>query len=223
MKSTPVAPEVVLLHGFTGPTEDIVAAVESISAAASFRHLKTPGGRPMSAAMTNCGALGWVSDARGYRYESCDPLTGRLWPAMPALLRDLAQRAAAAAGWPGFDPDACLVNRYIPGARMGAHRDADERDFTQPIVSVTLCAAAMFFWYGARRAGTPLKVRLEPGDVLVWGGAARRGYHGVGPPLVSTDPAQADLWGDGGDGLVASAAGALAGPVRINLTFRKAG
>jgi alkylated DNA repair protein (DNA oxidative demethylase) len=223
VKSTPVAPEVVLLHGFTGPTEDIVAAVEVISAAASFRHLKTPGGRPMSAAMTNCGALGWVSDARGYRYEPCDPLTGRPWPAMPALLRDLAQRAAAAAGWPGFDPDACLVNRYIPGARMGAHRDADECDFTQPIVSVTLGAAAMFFWYGARRAGTPLKVRLEPGDVLVWGGAARRGYHGVGPPLVSTDPAQADLWGDGGDGLVASAAGALAGPVRINLTFRKAG
>ena len=177
----------------------------------------------MSAAMTNCGALGWVSDARGYRYEPCDPLTGRPWPAMPALLHDLAQRAAAAAGWPGFDPDACLVNRYVPGARMGAHRDADERDFTQPIVSVTLCAAAMFFWYGARRAGTPLKVRLEPGDVLVWGGAARRGYHGVGPPLVSADPTQADLWGDGGDGVVASAAGALAGPVRINLTFRKAG
>ena len=222
MKSTPVAPEVVLLHGFTGPTEDIVAAVESISAAAPFRHLKTPGGRPMSAAMTNCGALGWVSDARGYRYESCDPLTGRPWPAMPALLHDLAQRAAAAAGWPGFDPDACLVNRYVPGARMGAHRDADERDFTQPIVSVTLGAAAMFFWYGARRAGTPLKVRLEPGDVLVWGGAARRGYHGVGPPLVA-EAAQADLWGDGGEGAVASAVGALAGPLRINLTFRKAG
>jgi DNA oxidative demethylase len=157
----------------------------------------------MSAAMTNCGALGWVSDARGYRYEPCDPLTGHPWPAMPALLRDLAQRAAAAAGWPGFDPDACLVNRYVPGARMGAHRDADERDFTQPIVSVTLGAAAMFFWYGARRAGTPLKVRLEPGDVLVWGGAARRGYHGVGPPLV--------------------AEAAQAGPLRINLTFRKAG
>ena len=220
MKSTPVAPEVVLLHGFTGPTEDIVAAVESISAAASFRHLKTPSGKPMSAAMTNCGALGWVSDARGYRYEPCDPLTGKPWPAMPALLRDLAQRAAAAAGWPGFDPDACLVNRYVPGARMGAHRDADERDFAQPIVSVTLGAAAMFFWYGLRRAGTPLKLRLEPGDVLVWGGAARRGYHGVGPPLVVGAAAQGDLWG--------AAAGAVAdapddGPVRINLTFRKAG
>ena len=220
MKSTPVAPEVVLLHGFTGPTEDIVAAVESISAAASFRHLKTPSGKPMSAAMTNCGALGWVSDARGYRYESWDPLTGKPWPAMPALLRDLAQRAAAAAGWPGFDPDACLVNRYVPGARMGAHRDADERDFAQPIVSVTLGAAAMFFWYGLRRAGTPLKLRLEPGDVLVWGGAARRGYHGVGPPLVAGEAAQGDLWG--------AVAGAVTdapddGPVRINLTFRKAG
>ena len=142
MKSTPVAPEVVLLHGFTGPTEDIVAAVESISAAASFRHLKTPSSKPMSAAMTNCGALGWVSDARGYRYEPCDPLTGKPWPAMPALLRDLAQRAAAAAGWPGFDPDACLVNRYVPGARMGAHRDADERDFTQPYVTQPSVEAA---------------------------------------------------------------------------------
>ncbi|MBU6378789.1 MAG: alpha-ketoglutarate-dependent dioxygenase AlkB [Gammaproteobacteria bacterium] len=191
-----VAPEVVLLHGFAVPTEDYAAAAELISAAAPFRHLKTPGGRPMSAAMTNCGELGWVSDARGYRYEPCDPLTGLPWPAMPATLHELAQRAAAAAGWPGFDPDACLINRYVPGARMGAHRDADERDFSQPIVSVTLGAPAMFFWYGARRAGSPLRIRLEPGDVLVWGGAARRGYHGVGPPL---------------------------GAMRINLTFRKAG
>lgn len=205
-----MAPEVVLLHGFTGPTEEIVAAVESISAAASFRHLKTPGGRPMSAAMTNCGALGWVSDARGYRYEPCDPLTGRPWPAMPDVLRGLAQRAAAAAGWPGFDPDACLVNRYVPGARMGAHRDADERDFSQPIVSVTLCAAATFLWYGARRGGSPLRVRLVPGDVLVWGGAARRGYHAVGPP----EAVQPGLW---------DAPDTAAGPVRINLTFRKAG
>lgn len=197
MTSIEVAPEVVLLHGFAVPTEDYSAAVEVLSAAAPFRHLKTPGGRPMSAAMTNCGELGWVSDARGYRYESRDPLSGKPWPSMPALLRELAQRAAAAAGWPHFDPDACLVNRYVPGARMGAHRDADERDFSQPIVSVTLGAPAMFFWYGVRRAGSPLRLRLEPGDVLVWGGAARRGYHGVGPPLGE-------------------------GSVRINLTFRKA-
>ena len=207
----------MLLHGFAVPTEDYSAAVEVISAAAPFRHLKTPGGRLMSAAMTNCGELGWVSDARGYRYESLDPLSGKPWPSMPVLLRDLAQRAAAAAGWPRFDPDACLVNRYLPGARMGAHRDADERDFSQPIVSVTLGAPAMFFWYGARRAGSPLRLRLEPGDVLVWGGAARRGYHGVGPPLADSRTPQPDFW------LRAADDGAAAVPVRINLTFRKAG
>ncbi len=217
MTSIEVAPEVVLLHGFAVPTEDYSAAVEVISAAAPFRHLKTPGGRLMSAAMTNCGELGWVSDARGYRYESLDPLSGKPWPSMPVLLRDLAQRAAAAAGWPRFDPDACLVNRYLPGARMGAHRDADERDFSQPIVSVTLGAPAMFFWYGARRAGSPLRLRLEPGDVLVWGGAARRGYHGVGPPLADSRTPQPDFW------LRAADDGAAAVPVRINLTFRKAG
>jgi len=216
--TTPVAPGVVLLHGFAEAAEDYAAAVAVISAAASFRHLKTPGGRPMSAAMTNCGALGWVSDARGYRYEPCDPLTGRPWPAMPELLRDLARRAAAVAGWPGFDPDCCLVNRYVPGARMGAHRDADERDFSRPIVSVTLGAPATFLWYGARRAGSPLRIRLVPGDVLVWGGEARRGYHAVGPPeappgAAGTAGAQAGLW---------DAPGAAA-PVRINLTFRKAG
>ena len=191
-----VAPEVVLLHGFAAPTDEYDAAVEIISAAAPFRHLKTPGGKPMSAAMTSCGDCGWYSDRRGYRYESLDPESGLPWPTMPQAFVALAQRAAAAAGFgQSFVPDTCLINRYSPGARMGAHRDADERDFSQPIVSVTLGAAATFLWYGAQRAGSPRRVRLVPGDVLVWGGAARRGYHAVGAPEDGT---------------------------RVNLTFRRA-
>lgn len=201
MSSVGIAPEVVLLRGFAAPGGELDAAVETISAAAPFRHLKTPGGRAMSAAMTSCGDCGWYSDARGYRYEALDPLSGAPWPPIPASFRSLARRAAAAAGFgEAFTPDTCLVNRYVAGARMGAHRDADERDFTQPIVSVTLGAAATFLWYGARRAGSPVKARLEPGDVLVWGGAARKGYHAVGSP-------EQGLFGGG---------------VRINLTFRKA-
>ena len=195
-----MAPEVVLLHGFAVATAEYAAAVDLVAAAAPFRHLQTPAGRPMSAAMTNCGALGWHSDARGYRYERVDPLSGLAWPAMPPIFLELTQRAAAKAGYRDFLPDACLINRYAGKAKMGAHRDADERDFSQPIVSVTLGAAATFLWYGPLRSGPAVKIRLEPTDVLVWGGAARRGYHAVG-----------------------QAEGAAVGAVRINLTFRKAG
>ena len=195
-----MAPEVVLLRGFAVATAEYAAAVDLVAAAAPFRQLQTPGGRPMSAAMTNCGALGWHSDARGYRYEPCDPLSGLPWPAMPSIFLDLAQRAAAEAGYRDFLPDACLINRYAGKAKMGAHRDADELDFSQPIVSVTLGAAATFLWYGKLRSGSAVKIRLEPSDVLVWGGSARRGYHAVG-----------------------QAEGAATGAVRINLTFRKAG
>ena len=195
-----MAPEVVLLRGFAVAPAEYAAAVDLVAAAAPFRHLQTPAGRPMSAAMTNSGALGWHSDARGYRYERVDPLSGLAWPAMPSIFLELAQRAAAKAGYRDFLPDACLINRYAGKAKMGAHRDADERDFSQPIVSVTLGAAATFLWYGPLRSGPAVKIRLEPTDVLVWGGAARRGYHAVG-----------------------QAEGAAVGAVRINLTFRKAG
>ena len=195
-----MAPEVVLLRGFAVATAEYAAAGDLVAAAAPFRPLPTPAGRPLSAAMTNCGALGWHSDARGYRYERVDPLSGLAWPAMPSIFLELAQRAAAKAGYRDFLPDACLINRYAGKAKMGAHRDADERDFSQPIVSVTLGAAATFLWYGPLRSGPAVKIRLEPTDVLVWGGAARRGYHAVG-----------------------QAEGAAVGAVRINLTFRKAG
>ncbi|MBM4233431.1 MAG: alpha-ketoglutarate-dependent dioxygenase AlkB [Gammaproteobacteria bacterium] len=195
MTRSEVAPEVVLLHGFAAPIDELDAAVECISAAARFRQLKTPSGRPMSAFMTSCGACGWYSDARGYRYELADPLTGQPWPDIPPAFAALARTAATTAGFGTFDPDTCLINRYSPTAQMGAHRDADERDFSQPIVSVTLGAAATFLWYGLERRGSPVRIRLFPGDVLVWGGAARKGYHAVQKP-------------EGG--------------TRYNLTFRKA-
>ena len=195
-----VAPQVVLLRGFAANTIELAAAVDLVAAAAPFRQLKTPGGKLMSAAMTNCGPLGWLSDAKGYRYEATDPLSGKPWPAMPESFATLARAAAQSAGYANFTPDACLINRYAGKAKMGSHRDADERDFSQPIVSVTLGAAATFLWYGPARSGTAAKIRLEPTDVLVWGGEARCGYHAVG-----------------------QAEGAASGAVRINLTFRKAG
>ena len=190
-----VAPEVALLRGFGEPAERFEAAIAALTEVSPFRQLYTPGGRPMSAFQSSCGACGWYSDARGYRYESLDPLSGAPWPAMPDFFVSLARAAAARAGYADYDPDTCLLNRYVAGARMGAHRDADERDFTQPIVSVSLGAPAIFLWYGAARKGSPTRTRLERGDVLVWGRSARLGYHGVQPP-------------EGG--------------TRFNLTFRRA-
>lgn len=190
-----IATGVALLRGFVTDTAACEAAIETVAAAAAFRQLRTPGGRTMSAAMSCCGEFGWHSDARGYRYEPRDPLSGQPWPPMPTIFRELAASAAREAGYPGFEPDTCLINRYRPEASMGSHRDADERDFSQPIVSVSLGAPAVFRWFGDMRSGPAVRVRLEPGDVLVWGGVARRGYHAVGKPE---------------------------GAVRLNLTFRKA-
>jgi alkylated DNA repair protein (DNA oxidative demethylase) len=206
----PVAEGVLLLRGFATSTAPLLEAIEAIAAAAPFRHLVTPGGGTMSVAMTNCGPWGWHSDARGYRYVERDPRTDRAWPAMPAAFSALAAGAAAAAGFPGFAPDACLVNRYEPGAQMGAHRDFDELDLQHPIVSVSIGLSAQFLWYGAQRRGTPIRLALHDGDVLVWGGVARAGYHAVrrlaGPDLLA-DPLPASLAAD---------------PRRYNLTFRRA-
>jgi alkylated DNA repair protein (DNA oxidative demethylase) len=175
-----LAPGVWLLQGFASErARPLFAAVETIEAAAPFRHLKTPGGLPMSVAMTNCGEVGWVSDHRGYRYESCDPMSGQPWLPMPAVFSELAEAAADLGGFPGFVPDACLINRYVPGARMTLHQDKDERDFGWPIVSVSLGLPAVFLLGGVRRSDKPRRVPLEHGDVLVWGGAARLLYHGV--------------------------------------------
>ena len=148
-------------------------AFEAVLAAAPLRHLVTPGGKTMSVAMTNCGALGWVSDRSGYRYTGRDPLSDRSWPAMPASFRALAVAAASRAGFDGFAPDACLVNRYVAGARLTMHQDRDERQLGQPIVSVSLGLPAVFLWGGAQRGDRTRRVPLSHGDVVVWGGPAR--------------------------------------------------
>ena len=138
-QDVPFGPGAVILGGFARPFErPLVLALQLVVEAAPFRHMLTPNGRRMSVAMTNCGAVGWVSDRAGYRYDPCDPESGRPWPSMPAPFSELAARAAARAGFDGFAPDACLVNRYEPGARLSLHQDRDERDFEAPIVSVSL-------------------------------------------------------------------------------------
>jgi len=197
-----LAPGAILLRGFaTRDAAGLRRALHRVAAAAPFRRMVTPGGFEMTVAMTNCGALGWVTDRSGYRYDRVDPLSGRPWPALPASFRRLALQAAAAAGFDGFAPDACLVNRYQPGARLSLHRDADERDFAQPIVSVSLGLPAVFLFGGDKRSDKATRVPLTHGDVVVWGGPSRMRYHGVLPLRDGPRP--------GGE--------------RINLTFRKAG
>jgi alkylated DNA repair protein (DNA oxidative demethylase) len=197
-------PGVMLLRGFAlASASAIVEAIADIARVAPFRAMSTPGGRRMSVATTSCGPLGWVSDQAGYRYSPSDPVTGHPWPALPGAFRSLAHGAAERAGFPGFEPDACLVNRYEPGARMGLHQDKDERDFEAPIVSVSLGLPAVFLFGGLRRSDRPERLPLVHGDVLVWGGPARLRFHGVRP--------------------IAQGWHKETGRYRFNLTFRKAG
>jgi alkylated DNA repair protein (DNA oxidative demethylase) len=198
-----IADGAVLLCGFVGAADvALLRAIGRIAARAPFRHMVTPGGFTMSVAMTNCGRAGWVTDRTGYRYDPIDPRTGRAWPALPALLARLAARAAAEAGFADFVPDACLINRYEPGARLSLHQDRDEQDLTAPIVSVSLGLPAIFLFGGATRGERPRRYRLEHGDVAVWGGKARLAFHGVAPLADGEHP--------------------LTGPRRFNLTLRKA-
>ena len=171
-----------VLHGFArSHASALLAGFDAVTAQAPLRHLVVPGGHTMSVAMSNCGSLGWVSDARGYRYTPCDPLSGKPWPVMPAMWIDLATTAAAQAGYANFKPDACLINDYALGAKMGLHQDRDERDLSQPIVSVSLGLPAVFLFGGLKRTDKPQRVRLVHGDVVVWGGTARLAFHGVAP------------------------------------------
>lgn len=193
----------LLLRGFAcSDAKALIEALERILSTSPFRHMITPGGYRMSVALTNCGRAGWITDRRGYRYGTLDPINSRPWPPMPDAFLGVATRAAAAAGFGVFEPDACLINRYEPGARLSLHQDRNERDFGAPIVSVSLGLPAVFLFGGLRRNDRPRRVRLASGDVAVWGGSARLAFHGIGPLADGDDP--------------------LTGRCRINLTFRKA-
>jgi alkylated DNA repair protein (DNA oxidative demethylase) len=172
----------VLLRGFaTAEAPLLVEEVARIAQGAAFRHLVTPGGYTMSVAMTNCGRVGWVSDRTGYRYDPVDPQTGTRWPAMPGAFLSIAVHAAAEAGFANYAPDACLINRYLTGAKLSLHQDRDEKDAWAPIVSVSLGLSAVFLWGGKRRSDPVRRLHLESGDIAVWGGPARFVYHGVTP------------------------------------------
>ena len=200
----PLSPGALVLRQYaTAHTDSLLAGIHAIAAQAPFRHMQTPGGFAMAVALTNCGALGWISDRRGYRYVATDPNSGQRWPPMPEAFARLATAAAAAAGFAQFEPDACLVNRYVPGTRLSLHQDKNERDYSAPIVSVSLGMRAVFLLGGHARTDPTVKLPLEHGDVMVWGGVDRLRYHGVMPVKDAPHP--------------------LLGSRRINLTFRRAG
>ena len=172
----------VLLRGFAAAqAERWIAEVQALQSVSPFRVMKRPGGAPLSVAMTNCGAWGWVSDEKRYSYTSVDPISNKGWPAISSFFLEQSIAAAQAAGYPGFAPDACLVNRYLPGAKLTQHRDEDEADFAAPIVSVSLGLPCTFLWGGLTRQNPVQRITLTHGDVLVWGGATRMTYHGVNP------------------------------------------
>lgn len=199
-----IGPQSFVLRSFALPYADaLLQGVDDVTAQSPFRHMDTPGGYTMSVALTNCGQLGWTTDARGYRYARIDPMTGQPWPDLPDAFLRLAQAAAAEAGFPGFTPDACLVNRYEPGSRLSLHQDKNERDYDAPIVSVSLGMPAVFLFGGNERADKALRVPLFHGDVVVWGGVDRLRYHGVMPMKDLPHP--------------------KLGSQRINFTLRKAG
>ena len=201
---TPLGPQAVVLRGWALPQAPALwSALQAVVAQAPFRHMLTPGGQSMSVPLTNCGALGWTSSRAGYRYRPDDPDSAQPWPAMPSAFGRLAHDAAQAAGFDGFAPDACLINRYAPATRLSLHQDRNERDFGWPIVPVSLGLPAVFLWGGARRADRCLRVPLFHGDVVVWGGRDRLRSHGVAPIGAGRHP--------------------MTGDRRINLTFRKAG
>ena len=193
-----------VLRGFALPwLERLLPALEAVLAAAPFRQMITPGGFTMSVALSSCGTLGWTTDRSGYRYTRHDPQTGQPWPDMPGIFLQLAQAAAQEAGFSNFLPDSCLINRYLPGAKMSLHQDKNESTYAAPIVSVSLGLPAMFLFGGFERSDKSQRVPLLHGDIVVWGGVDRLRYHGVLP--------------------IKEGQHSLLGEQRINFTFRTAG
>ncbi|MEM0907568.1 MAG: alpha-ketoglutarate-dependent dioxygenase AlkB [Pseudomonadota bacterium] len=177
---------------------ELMRAIETVVAQAPlFVPVMPRTGRPFSVRMTNCGVLGWVSDRSGYRYQPHHPDTAQAWPAIPPVLLELWQAVGAPAS-----PEACLINFYGPGAKMGLHQDSDEIDRTAPVVSVSLGASAVFRVGGTERRAPTRSFKLHSGDVVVFGGPARLIYHGVDRIL----PGSSQLVEDGG---------------RINMTLRR--
>ncbi len=201
-RTEPLGPGAMVLRAFAcSSARALVEALADVIQCSPFRCMTTPGGYRMSVAMTNCGEAGWVTDVTGYRYDAFDPASGGRWPAMPPLFRELAACAAAEAGFAAFAPDACLMSRYEPGARLSLHQDQDEQDLESPIVSVSLGLPAVFLFGGQRRADRPRRVPVVHGDVVVWGGPARLRFHGVQPLKAGHHP--------------------MLGASRVNLSFRK--
>ena len=202
MTATTIAPGVTLTPGYLDRTaqQDLLAAVREIVAAAPLYRPRMPrSGKALSVQMTNCGALGWVTDTdRGYRYQATHPGTGAPWPPMP----DIILRAwRELAGYP-MAPEACLVNYYASDARLGLHQDRDEQDFAAPVVSLSLGDTCLFRVGGNKRSDPTRAIRLASGDAVVLGGAGRLAFHGVDRIL----PATSTLLSEGG---------------RINLTLRR--
>jgi len=194
---------IVLRQFLVSRSAELAEAIKAIEQKAPFRHMKTAGGFTMSAAITACGDYGWISDRCGYRYSQIDPLTGKPWPTMPKTLSEIGQECAHKAGYNNYQPDTCLINRYVPGSKMSLHQDRDEKDFTTPIVSISLGIPATFLFGGLERSDKTIKIPVTHGDVVVWGGKSRLFFHGVLPIKQAYHP----FWGDH----------------RVNITFRVAG
>ena len=202
-RNVKLADGAIVLRGFASQlAPQLMKDIDRVGADAPMRHMLTPGGFRMSVAMTSCGRAGWVTDRKGYRYSVVDPESGKPWPAMPKVFTDLATAASEQGGFRRFQPDACLINRYQPGARMTLHQDKDEKDFDAPIVSVSIGLPAVFLFGGLSRKDRPVRVALQNGDVVVWGGPSRLYFHGISP--------------------LKEGEHVLAGRYRYNLTFRKA-
>jgi len=196
-----IYPDLFILANFV-KTAPLLKAVDEITKSSPFRKMMTPNGHYTGIALTNCGQWGWTSDSQQYQYSKIDPQTNQYWQPMPEVFYSLANKAAKFAGFDNFQPDACLINRYLIGDKLGSHQDKNEADFSQPIVSVSIGLSAVFQIFGKQRSGIATNYRLQDGDIAVWGNSARLAYHGV--RTLAADPLNHHL------------------TQRINITFRKA-